>query len=464
MNPNKPIYHLALLCLEAETSHGIHSDIAEFIHDVVLLRDANGLPALPGTSIAGVLRHLYTEQFGKDSANELFGYADKDQGRSSDVNFTWGLIHNSKDIVIEGLQKNLQDDEILNALSQKHPITRDRVRLDARGAALDTGKFDVSLIPAGVRYSTLIGYWSDGSEAKEQAWQDLLALLYSPLFRLGHGTRSGAGAFKVHALHVGRWDLRNLAEKDGYIQRPRTRMDARRLPSLVLDSEQSQHALRLELNLKSESGWRIGGGSVPIGFPHESMPDLLPQTEWRIEWQGNKASVGARKYLAPASAIKGALLHRFAFHYRCLNKDWVVNEPKEAHDESAVQALFGSAGNKDDEGAAGLVFIDDMYLDAVKTTVQMHNKIDQFTAGVMTGALFEEGLLWQTSITLNVQLHNNARLQALGSKERQALAYTVDDLCAGRLPIGAGGSRGLGVFIATNEPKWSDNGQWIMGE
>ena len=464
MNPNKPIYHLALLCLEAETSHGIHSDIAEFIHDVVLLRDANGLPALPGTSIAGVLRHLYTEQFGKDSANELFGYADKDQGRSSDVHFTWGLIHNSKDIVIEGLQKNLQDDEILNALSQKHPITRDRVRLDARGAALDTGKFDVSLIPAGVRYSTLIGYWSDGSEAKEQAWQDLLALLYSPLFRLGHGTRSGAGAFKVHALHVGRWDLRNLAEKDGYIQRPRTRMDARRLPSLVLDSEQSQHTLRLELNLKSESGWRIGGGSVPIGFPHESMPDLLPQTEWRIEWQGNKASVGARKYLAPASAIKGALLHRFAFHYRCLNKDWVVNEPKEAHDESAVQALFGSAGNKDDEGAAGLVFIDDMYLDAVKTTVQMHNKIDQFTAGVMTGALFEEGLLWQTSITLNVQLHNNARLQALGSNERKALQYTVEDLCAGRLPLGAGGSRGLGVFIATNEPKWSDNGQWIMGK
>lgn len=461
MNPQKSVYHLALLTLEALSAHGIHSGQSEFVQDVVLLRDANGLPALPGTSLAGVLRHLYYDRFGKEAAGRLFGYAEKNQGHSSNVNINWALVHDSQNQVKEGLLENIQQDAILYELSQAHPIVRQRVRLDARGAATDTGKFDVSFMPAGTRYSTLIGYWSDGSQEDEQAWQDLLGLLYSPFFRLGHGTRSGAGVFKVQALHASRWDLSTPDGKAAYLSRPRSRMAARKLPPLNLSPAAGQVNINLELKLKSEAGWRIGGGDVPVGFAPNEAPDQKPQTEWLISWQNNQASISARKYLVPASALKGALAHRFAFHYRCLTQNWVKTEPESVHNEQTVKDLFGYAGDKNDEGKAGLVFFNDLYLEGAQTATQMHNRIDQFTGGVMTGALFEEGLLWKTDITLSLQLQNNQRLQEFDQAHRQALQRTLEDLCEGRLPLGANGSRGLGVFVASSEPQWSDGGEWI---
>lgn len=461
MNPNKSVYHLALLTLEAVSAHGIHSGQSEFVQDVVLLRDANGLPALPGTSLAGVLRHLYCDRFGQEAAGRLFGNIEKNQGHGSNVNINWALVHDSQNQVKEGLLENTRQDYILYELSQAHPIVRQRVRLDARGAATDTGKFDVSFMPAGTRYSTLIGYWSDGSQEDEQAWQDFLGLLYSPFFRIGHGTRNGAGAFKVQALHASCWDLSKPEDKTAYINRPRSRMAARKLPLVSLSPASGQGNLSLELNLKSEAGWRIGGGDALVGFASDEAPDLKPQTEWFITWQNNQAEISARKYLVPASALKGALAHRFAFHYRCLSQNWVGAEPESAHNEQAVKDLFGYAGDKNDEGQAGLVFFNDLYLEGVKTATQMHNRIDQFTGGVMTGALFEDGLLWKTDITLSLQLQNNSRLQALGPAHRQALQRTLEDLCEGRLPLGAGGSRGLGVFVASSELQWSDSGEWI---
>lgn len=459
MNPNKPIYHLALVTLEALSAHGIRSGAADLVQDVVLLRDANGLPALPGTSLAGVLRHLYTAEYGTDSANALFGFAQGDQGHTSAITVNWALAHDSQNQVQEGLREDTQTDSLLYELSQPHPIIRQRVRLDARGTATNTGKFDVSLIPAGTRYSTLVGYWSDGSEQDEAHWQNLLALFYSPFFRLGQGTRAGAGVFRVEALNADRWDLRTPEGKTGYLKRPRTRMQARNLPKLELQPVDS--SLQVELNLTSEAGWRVGGGDVPLGFNTKETPDMLPQSEWRIEWQGDKASVTQRLHLLPATAIKGALVHRFAFHYRCLTKNWVTAEPEEAHDEPVVKALFGYAGDGEDEGMAGLVFIDDLYLADTQTASQMHNRIDQFTGGVMSGALFEEGLLWKTPIQLKLQFQNNQRLAQLAPEVRQALQLTLEDLASGLLPLGAGGSRGQGVFTSSESPQWSDAGKWL---
>ncbi|ART83448.1 hypothetical protein CBP31_13120 [Oceanisphaera profunda] len=462
MNPNKPIYHLALVTLEALTAHGIRSGAADAVQDVVLLRDANGLPALPGTSLAGLLRHLYTAEYGQELANQLFGSVQQDEGHSSAITLSWALAHDSQNQVLEGLREDTQTDPILNELSQSHPIIRQRVRLNARGTATDTGKFDVSLIPAGTRYSTLVGFWSDGSEQEEQQWQDLLALFYSPFFRIGHGTRAGAGAFAVQALHSHRWDLRTSEGKAQYLARPRTRMQARSLPKLNLQPLDS--SLQVGLSLTSEAGWRVGGGDVPLGFACGETPDLLPQSEWQIEWKNDQANIAQRVHILPATAIKGALVHRFAFHYRCLTHNWVTSTPQDAHEEQAVKELFGVAGDSDVEGMegmAGLVFIDDLYLDNTQTLSQMHNRIDHFTGGVMNGALFEEGLLWQTPIQLKLQFQDNSRLTNLNSQVRQALQRTLEDLASGLLPLGAGGSRGQGVFIAEQGPQWSDGGKWV---
>jgi len=100
----------------------------------------------------------------------------------------------------------------------------------------------------------------------------------------------------------------------------------------------------------------------------------------------------------------------------------------------------------------------------VQTATQMHNRIDQYTGGVMTGGLFEEGLLWKTPLTLTLKFPSSDRLDQLPTPHRVALSRALEDLCEGRLPLGAGGSRGQGVFLANESPQWSDQGQWLKQE
>ncbi|MNT84508.1 hypothetical protein D3C72_2245260 [compost metagenome] len=95
----------------------------------------------------------------------------------------------------------------------------------------------------------------------------------------------------------------------------------------------------------------------------------------------------------------------------------------------------------------------------------MHNRIDRFTGGVIDGALFSEEVLWQTPLNLSIGTLQPQRLAQLDATTRQALQRALEDLSQGWLPLGANGSRGLGVFSdpSGQGPQWSDAGQWING-
>ncbi|MCB1657859.1 MAG: hypothetical protein KDI39_06485 [Pseudomonadales bacterium] len=460
-------YHLLHVTLEAVSAHGVHTGRGDTTHDSLVVRDANGLPTLPGSSIAGVLRHAFTQMYDNAQANHLFGYINhtNSTGQASWLTVAWGMIHNSQNQPCEGLIKNPQNDELLCELLDSKPIVRQRVRLTEYGTAADTGKFDTTLIPAGARYTTLIGYWCDGSTDSIDCWNKFLTLLQQPYVRLGKGTRSGSGLFNIIGLHHGQWDLRTSQGQQGYSQRPRTRTSTNGLTNIL--SNTSGQTCSMTMQLKAESAWRIGGGErVVLNAPttQDKEPDLLPMHEPRITWNDGVAKLKDNEsYLLPASAIKGALRHRVAYHYYCLNKIFVQADIKTSTDDcEAVKVLFGYAlDNK--QAAAGIVAIHDVLIDSSKAKQMMHNKIDRFTGGVIDGALFSELVLWQTPITL--------KLDILGSPTicpniKKALALALDDLANGWLPLGAGGSRGLGVFSdpTGQGAQWSDNGTWIQGE
>lgn len=456
MISSRPYFCLARLTLEAQSAHGIHSGRGDATHDVLLVRDANGLPALPGSSLAGVLRHAYREQFGTRACNQLFGTLGQD-AQPSWLGVAWGLVHDSQDQPVEGLHNSGADDPVLSVLLDSKPLVRQRVRLNHRGSAEDRGKFDVTLIPAGVRYTTWLTYWCDGSEASAQHWQQLLSQLGSPTLRIGHGTRSGTGVFRVQALAGARWDLRTAEGRKAYCARPRSRATSHSLQPVALEGLQAPH---VELSLQAEAGWRIGGGERSLNH-HSKEPDLLPQHEMCVEWRNGKGALSDHYHLLPGSAIKGALRHRVAYHYRCLTGDFAGNSPAEPETCSAVTALFGQAD--DDNASAGLLGFHDLQIHNSQTTTLMHNRIDRFTGGVMRGALFSEEVLWQTPLMLRIDLLQPQRLAAIEPAARSALQLSLEDLANGWLPLGASGSRGLGVFSdpSGQGPQWSDQGQWI---
>lgn len=451
----RPIFRQARLTLQAESAHGIHSGHGDSLHDVLLVRDANGLPAIPGSSLAGVLRHAYARLHGAEAGDALFGMLG-DEGHPSWLLVDWGLVHDANDEPCEGMidPARIANDPILGFLQDDKPLVRQRVRLDHRGAAADTGKFDTTLIPAGARYTHWLGYWCDGSQASLERWERLLDLLGGPI-RLGHGTRSGTGHFRTHALATASWDLRTAEGRAGYAQRPRLRREQHSLAPHA--STAGVGPLEVRLQLQAEDGWRIGGGERSLS-PHEREPDLVPQHEARIEWQGGKGRPGRQLHLLPGSAIKGALRHRVAYHYRRLGQEWAEASLAPTEQCPGVRQLFGNA--EDDAGEAGILVFRDIQMPEASTRVLMHNRIDRFTGGVMRGALFSEEVLWQTPLTVSITVLDGHEVEP---RAREALQCALEDLASGWLPLGAGGSRGLGTFqlVGGGAPEWSDNGAWI---
>lgn len=457
------------LTLEAESAHAIHTGFGDTTHDSLVVRDANGLPALPASSIAGVLRSAYQKQFGEDATQKLFGFAKGEEGQSSWLNIGWGLVHNSQNIAQEGLLDDVAlQDEVLKHLLNTKPIVRQRVKLNDKGATVNTGKFDVTLIPAGTRYSTQVHYWCDGSDESKVLWQNLLALLQMPL-RLGQGTRNGYGLFRIHSLNQAHWDLKNPEDAQKYRNRSRVRANLLGLETAKNDT--ALNIIQAKLSLQAESFWRIGGGELYLKQAqlkdNSRAPDLLPMHEVKINWNNGKATLSEQFYLLPASAIKGALRHRIAYHYNCLTGSFIEDgNCVETDENKAVKALFGYAKDEDEQGQAGIIAIKDVFLVPNKEKLQtvIHNKIDRFTSGVIHGALFSEANLYQSKIDVVIDVIDNQRL--LDSNIKKALEMTLDDLAQGWLPLGASGSRGLGVFLDTQNQGgvWSDDKKWIQGE
>ncbi|KAI5911980.1 RAMP superfamily CRISPR-associated protein [Azoarcus sp. PA01] len=452
---------LARVTLEALSAHGIHSGQGDATHDVLLVRDANHLPALPGTSLAGVLRHAYQRRHGERATHALFGVGGE-QAQASSLNVAWALVHDSANRPVEGLRTDLGTDPLLARLLDDKPLVRQRVRLDHTGTASSAGKFDVTLIPAGVRYTGWLSFWGDGSDASRMLWWQLLELLNGSVLHLGHGTRSGNGHFEVVELLHAEWNVAEPVGREAFVARPRSRAQRGTLAPFT-PSGQAPARLEATLKLRAEAGWRVGGGEQSLNAArYDKQPDLLPQHEIRVHWNGDEGRLGTQHHLLPASAIKGALRHRVAYHYRCLTEDFAQPDARHAPEHCpAVSALFGHA--QDDEGRAGVLAFHDVVIHDAQCVRLMHNRIDRYTGGVINGALFSEEVLWQTPLELRIELWPDAA--GVDRVSRQALARALDDLACGWLPLGANGSRGLGVFVGDGDSavRWSDGGHWIHG-
>lgn len=483
MKPQPAIFHIARVTLETVTPLSIASGKANGVFDTSLVMDANGLPTIPGSSLTGVLRHLYQAEYGETGTNELFGYQDRkysEKSQPSRLNVSWGCIQDSKGKVIQGLclgsnRTAIEQDSILNvALSLADaPANRDRVKLNHKGASANTGKFDRAVLPAGYRFTVELSLWSD--TPNDAQWERALELLHHPLFRLGGSTRAGLGKLKVIEVQELVADLAQEAGRKTFTAMQRD-MNSRagfklRKPS---SNENSNAVVIATLTLKPNSYWRIGQGEKPnLADSNGKTADLLPKLEQRINWQLNKAEGAAEQLLIPGSSVKGALSHRIAFHANRFSEqprwaDDMTEDELNTYDKSehceAVQQLFGFANDEQrhskQKGQAGFVFIDDAYQTFSKTDLQMimHNSIDRFSGSVRDHMLFSEEMVWGKGVNLQLTIKKDV---AITPTAKTALQHALDDLCQGRLALGAGVSKGHGLF--TGNLKWSDGGKWIEG-
>ena len=451
------VLHIARIVLEADTPLSISTGSPDNVFDTALVRDANDLPAIPGTALAGVLRHLWHDIHGKISADALFGHQTGQQARRSRLTVSWGALLDSTGQPVEGLligerQARLNDPLYAAARAQiDEPVFRNRVRLTHKGGAAETGKFDRSVLPAGNRFALELRLWSE--DIHDPAWHQLLNLFAHPGLRLGGATRAGLGRMRCQAVAQRSFDLRAPADRDDFVALDRGLIDTRGLQSFQPQINDTGW-LTATLRLTANGLWRIGQGSQPLDDATEKPADLLPVVEERVTWVNGRGERTPAMILLPGSSLKGALAHRMIFHARRLTGDWNVSDSDKADAlPPAVTALLGEVKDKAREGReaggqAGALFIDDASLPVADTTVTrlMHNAIDRFTGGVRAHMLFEEESLFGGELAVELALDTQRLEGENAATARRALRAALEDLCQGRLALGSRTTAGNGFF------------------
>lgn len=409
--------YIANITIEATTPLKVGSVATDFFQDAPIQRDWNGLPMILGTSIAGVLR----SSFERDKTDEVFG---KDDG--SKVLFSNALLVDENDRVTETFTTQKSD---FLRLFDNLPI-REHTAITDKGVAKEHSKFDEEVVYTGSRFRFTLEMLDDRA-----AFDELLALLSNPTFRLGGGTTKGFGAFKVVSLKT-----KEITTVDDLAAHSASLNEQKGFSDYTPSNKENIAYTTYTLQIEPENFFIFGSG-----FGDDDA-DMTPILEEIIDYETNGLS--QKQILIPASSIKGALSHRTAFHYNRLTGATIENaKGKTGEENEAVKTIFGHKKEQKDKkelGQKGKVLMSDCYKPfRNETKVFDHVAIDRFTGGAIEGALFQEKTIAQKDLwEIEIYLENIENEQIVKSFE-----LALKDITTGMLPLGGAVTKGHGAFV-----------------
>lgn len=456
MGSNTTIYDLRFLAhiiLEAETPIVIGSGRKTMLTDSEILKDYNGLPYIPGTSIAGVIRHALPVDLG----NKFFGLKDDKNNKGSEIVFSEAKLLNGSGLVIDRLC-----DTVDNFSKRfKNLPKRNHVRISHRGVAEDHGKFDEEVIYKGCRFCFEIEMVARSSE-KEYAsntFDQVLTEIQKDTFRIGGGTRVGFG--KMHPVSIKKrsFDLKKKEELSSYLATNSSlEKDYSGWEDFKNNSIKDQNWIKYSLTLKPMDFFSFGSGKG------DNDVDTVPVKESYVKWDGHNGFFVENALLIPASSLKGALAHRVAYYYNLKHRIYAMQIPVEEFENytgsnnPAVRMLFGC--QKEGEGETvqkrGIAIFNDIFADYPGDKILNHVAIDRFTGGAMDGALYSEKVVdGKGELTFHTEVlieklpaidNNDIDAQTIYKDAIEAFKKALGDIDKGLLPLGGGNGRGHGIF------------------
>lgn len=459
----EPLYryrHLAHIVIEAKTPLVFGSGEKDILTDNMIAKDANGLPYIPGSTLAGTLRHA----LGEVASDNLFGFNgdSSDDGLGSRIIFSeakmLGPVKNSDGSeaikVLEGLLQIDWSDDFYRHF--KNLPVRQHVRIGRKGTVDGSGKFDEQIIVKGTRFCFDIEIVSD--EGSQEEMEQVLDLLYGETYTLGSGSRSGFGKISVESIKTKTYNLTEKADEEAYLNFSSS-LNSERWTGVRDDKNRESRSgftFKYTLELEPDNFFLFGSGRS------DDDADMTPVREDVIEWtdDGKPRFVEALVFI-PASSVKGALAHRTAFHYnrkKCVFSDrctWI--EDYVGSNNEAVREIFGTEGKSGEGKVRGKALFSDIFkIGESEEKILNHVAIDSFTGGAVDGALFSEKVLCNgPKFTTEVLLCEDVSQEA-----REAFEAAVKDLCSGMLPLGGGANRGHGIFSGSAE-RTDKNGERI---
>lgn len=377
---------------------------------IELDRDHWGLPHLPGTSLAGVLRELARERRGAAVATDWFGPALSDTVAEAKASRIWVLGS--------------------RLVGKASPEVLSTTRIDRRrGAAADATLRSEQVLPTGTRFEVFLR-WNDASDAEVA---DLAALIAAWRPLIGRGVSRGRGRCAVEEVKHGTLlrsdpaDLLLLLTTHG----PDLARAVATHPVAIPNSGPARLLFRVPVRIIGP--WRIGTGNKLEPGSREPLQLLRA-------WPGGPV-------LVPGTAIKGLLRSRAEFILRSVAGESAACAVGGCGTCWTCQ-VFGYGGGTDtDAGGVGrraVVRFTNAVVENPWVAERTHIAIDRFTGGVLDGALYTAEALEDGTFTIEAELLSDAIADSLRGEIAAVARLVLDDLDDGIIGMGAAVARGYG--------------------
>lgn len=400
----------------SDTQDNRSEEISNKFRDVHVLKNHDGKPFIPGTSLCGVLRD-WLKNKNKTSPEclpEIFGDAND-------------------------MQSSIQFNDI--ELPNGKIISRDGVRLDGLTDVVDgDGKYDYEVIERGAAGNLRILINLRGCHSTENI-SEVTAQMLRKLqdgIRLGALTTKGFGLVTVENLDASFYDFRDGEAVAAW---------------LLGNSSTKKIAPSAKSNSASEKDF-----VVDAEFIFNSSFIIRDYDVTKTDRDKNISAVMLKSradFVIPGTSLKGILRHR---------AEYICNKLGFAKD--FLEDLMGFTGKK------SRLIVAESYV-APKNFAEVEhtrNKIDRFTSGTLQGTLFTTKPAYQKisdapTFKLHFEIHNAE------DHEAGLAIFLLRDLWLGRVAVGGeksigrGTVKGLSAEINFNGKSYrlGENGRVISG-
>lgn len=389
-------------------------------HDI--LRDSRGIPFIPGTAIAGITRHAFSDMQADDP-----DYQKNDRKYFGNVNISNGFAEESDDA---SESRIIFYDAFPEDTKAKFFLTvRDQVRLDEYKTAVKGAKFDMEVLEPGIVFSVVVS--QNFEEGDKDLLKKIAGIWCSGKAILGSKTTRGYGAVRVLQAETAEFDFTRAKEIEGWLNfDPFVQSTYWKMLDISKLSFENCNEKILRISLRQAPG---SGLSVRKYSTKPSEKDIEPDyeqlTTHRIE---NDRIV--EKPVIPGTTWAGA----FRRHMQKIGKITGKNTDE-------LSRFFGSVNEK--RKRKSRICFSESILDGSVMKVFSRNAIDRFTGGASDKALYTEKTCYGGNTVLSIRWRIVD--DSFNDDFISLLAASVADLGAGILSVGGETSIGRGIFRVT---------------
>lgn len=383
--------------------------------DIMLLRDDNGTPYIPATSLVGVLRHKFYNEV-------ILSEMEREQAE-----YFWGSAKKSYDDS-DSFQSSLYVSDLM-PIDKINIQIRDGVEIDDKtGIAKDEQKFDYEIVEPGAVFRLKAEVL-----LRETFYSNVFLKIITYIIK-----NLNQGDVRIGAMTTKGFGRCKLIDYKVYHQNYSDKRDV--LSWLSREKEERQ-----KIKIDFDETFEVSKNDFHLDAKFAIKNSLIVRTYSGKTNDPDAVHISSNdKFVLPGTSVRGALRSRAL---RIINTL--------AGDKKMIDDLFGYVSKVRDSGDIGSkqhlntqkskIVVEETNVENVVQERQYRIRIDRFTGEVCRNALFDSKPLWPISgedemVTIKLMIED------YDDWEVGLILLLLKDLWTGDLPIGGEKSIGRGVL------------------